>query len=130
MKKITVAEAKPGMILAKPISDRRGRTIVGAGAQLTQLYISRLARWGVSELCIEEAGDGAAGPTRASGSLGTAAGAGNGAPEGAVMPPGVYRGPDLVERIEMTFTRVADDSLMIALRDAVVRRLTFGGSGE
>jgi hypothetical protein len=130
MKKITVAEAKPGMILARPISDRKGRVIVGAGAQLTQLYISRLAKWGVSDLCIEEAGGSRPSRARRSGPLSAEAGAENGAADDAVMPPGVYRGRDLAERIGNTFTRVADDPLMIALRDAVVRRLTSGGRGE
>ncbi|MHC4916672.1 MAG: hypothetical protein ACYTGB_14390 [Planctomycetota bacterium] len=130
MKSISVAEAKPGMVLAKPITDRKGRAIVSAGTQLTQLYISRLEKWGVEKLDIEEPGDkpataGAGGASRSR--KGRPGPSGDGA---LPRPPGVYGGADLADRITSTFARVASEPLMIALRDAAVRRLTAGAGDK
>ena len=132
MKLISFREAKPGMVLAQPIIDRHDRVIVNAGTRLTQLYISRLEKWGVEQLAIEEeaaqapAGPGPAPAQRARPARPPAPGA----PSREPLPPGVYRGADLARRITATFARVNDDPLMAALGQAVLRRLTGGAEGD
>jgi hypothetical protein len=132
MKRINVKQAKPGMILAQPITDGQGRTIIKQGATLTKLYISRLDKWGVTEVCIEESGD-AAPRVRAPGGAAGAAGTGQtdagAAPADTGALPGVRYGPKLASEIDRTFARVSDDPLMAALRDAVKRQLSGQSSG-
>ena len=142
MRRISVSEAKAGMVLARPIVDQQGRVIVNAGTKLSQLYIARLERWGVQELHVEDdpvrratapalsaPEPEAAARLRTSGaSEGSKAAAREPAPVAArALPPGVYRGADLAARIERTFSRVEDDPLMVALRGAVSRQLLAGG---
>jgi len=121
MKQIAVGEAEAGMVLGQPIIDSKGRTIVKAGARLTQLYISRLDRWGVKELWIEEKGD--LPRDTGSGELKleevAAPGKGGAGAAGPARPPGVYCGEDLEERIDRTFSGVLDDPLMAAMREVV-----------
>lgn len=143
MKRISVKEAEPGMVLARPIVDKQGRTIVNQGATLTQLYISRLEKWGVEELYIETAeapaAEGAPAPQPAADKPAARPSlaepparpsSAKPAPEpqeqGSSLPPGVYHGPDLAERIAATFSRVGHDPLMAALGRVVQRRLAGG----
>jgi hypothetical protein len=124
MKRITVSEAKVGMTLARPITDQQGRVIVNEGTKLNQLYISRLEKWNIKELLVvdeptasapEAVGPSLVAPVPAPATV---------APIPArALPPGVYRGPDLAQRIGRTFSRVLDDPLMIALQGAVLRQL-------
>lgn len=53
MKELRVGEAKPGMVLAKPVLDRMGRILLQRGEELTQPIIDRLQNWGVPVLSIE-----------------------------------------------------------------------------
>ena len=177
MKRIAVRDAKPGMLLARPITDKQGRTIVAEGTRLSQLYISRLEKWSVEELFVAEEGArepaapagatgapapapaGPAAPPPGRGAEGPAAagplsrsGAGPSAlprsapagaqspaaaprpagPKGAApggLPPGVYRGADLPERLARTFSRVQGDPLMAALHAAVRKQLLAGREG-
>lgn len=134
MKRISVKEAQPGMVLARPIADQQGRTIVNKGASLTQLYISRLGKWGIEELFVEGAqAEGAAAqepaapegkpPARAEPQP-------RPEPEGARVPPGIYSGPDLDERVVRTFSGVIDDPLMTVLCSVVRKRLAEAVGGE
>jgi hypothetical protein len=128
MKRINFSEAKAGMVLVQPITDQQGRVIVNAGAKLNQLYISRLEKWGVREICVQDEGNGTA-PAPAAEALPSALPAG--APRKArALPPGVYRGPDLQGRIRRTFAKVRDDPLMAALQTSVARRLGEASSGK
>ena len=147
MKRVSVEEAKPGMILARPIIDQQGRTIVNRGAGLTQLYISRLAKWGVTELHIETPEDQPAAavapvpspasvpeekpPAEPARPAPAAAPEEKPPPEPAAsrLPPGVYRGPDLDARITETFSRVLDDPLMVVLCEVVRKRLAEDAAG-
>ena len=128
MRRISFSEAKAGMVLVQPITDQQGRVIVNAGAKLNQLYISRLEKWGVREICITDDDAGAA--------LASAADGLPAVPPPAVpkrarsLPPGVYRGPNLMGRIRLTFARVQDDPLMAALHAAVARRLGEAVAGK
>jgi hypothetical protein len=133
MRQITIGDAKPGMVLARPIVNGRGRTIVKAGVALSSLYISRLDRWGVSQLFIAEEGE--AGRTGdGSGELAAAVTGGAGgakkAGPGGNVPPGVYTGDDLESRIDQTFAQVIDQPLMAALHEVVKRNLLDAGGGS
>jgi hypothetical protein len=127
VKRINVADARPGMVLAEPIVDRRGRVIVKKGSALTQLYISRLRKWGVRELTVAEAGASGVAPAGAAGSAGEGAAAAEGESN---LPPGITASPDLPRRIAATFSAVEDDPLMCALREIVTRHLqALSGGG-
>ena len=56
MQRIRVQEAKVGDMLAEPIVDRQGRTLLPKGAKLSPAVLSRLQGWGVFELNIEGQG--------------------------------------------------------------------------
>jgi hypothetical protein len=152
MKRIVVRDAKPGMLLARPITDQQGRIIVAEGTKLSQLYISRLEKWGVAELFVAEEAPAprvataepgpAAAPAKAAAAPPAAAAVPAEPPRAEVarsetpaagrpgLPPGVYRGADLPERLAQTFSRVEDDPLMAALHGAVRRRLLTGQEGK
>ena len=135
MKCISVKEAKPGMILARPITDQQGRTIVNEGASLSQVYISRLGKWGVDQLYIQEeegAERGDVGLAQDQGMIdeigATDDAAGEDIPDMPTrlgLPPGVKRGDDLLERIDRTFAGTEGDVLLSALHRAVRKR--YGG---
>mgnify|MGYP000858060986 CR=1 FL=1 len=126
MKRISVSEAKAGMTLAQPIMDQQGRVIVNSGTKLSQLYISRLEKWGVKTLSVEDdASPGAQGVQAAT----AAPPAAEPSVAARALPPGVYRGPDLAARIARTFSAVREDPLMAALERSVARRLTGGREG-
>jgi len=129
MKRMSVKESKPGMVLAQPITDQQGRTIVNAGTKLNALYISRLEKWGITEVIVADeaaapAADAAADPAAA-----PAAAAAPQPPAAAArpsLPPGVHRGPDLVARHDQMFAPVSNEPLMLALGRVVRRRLLAG----
>lgn len=53
MKKITAAEAQAGDIVAEPVLNEQGRTLLPEGSRLSAAVISRLEGWGVHELTIK-----------------------------------------------------------------------------
>jgi len=53
MKKIKVEDVVDGMVVARLIEDRLGRSILKPGDQLKLTFSSRLAKWGVEEIWIE-----------------------------------------------------------------------------
>ncbi len=138
MEQVRVEDAKPGMVLVKPIIDKQGRTIVKAGATLSQLYISRLPKWGVTDIFVEDAAEHEKTvPAVAPVPVATTSAASD--PEGddtgqaarsIPRPPGVYSGADLEEVIDRCFSGVIDEPLMVALHGAVKRNLLTGPAGE
>lgn len=50
---VTVDRAKPGMTLASPVTDRMGRLLIPAGADLSDRHVGALATWGVDQIEIE-----------------------------------------------------------------------------
>lgn len=64
MRRITLSEAREGMVLFEPAIDSQGRTLLGRGEVLTAKMLDRFQNYGVSDLAVEgEEGDaGAAGP--------------------------------------------------------------------
>ena len=53
MRTIPVEEAQAGDVLAEPLVDEQGRTLLPRGARLSAAVISRLRGWGISRLSIE-----------------------------------------------------------------------------
>lgn len=51
---LPIADLQPGMTLAQPIVDNKGRTIVPEGTRLTPMAINHLGKWGVSEVRIQK----------------------------------------------------------------------------
>ncbi len=56
MRRIRVQEAKVGDVLAAPVTDKQGRTLLPKGAKLSPAVLSRLQGWGVFELSLEGQG--------------------------------------------------------------------------
>jgi hypothetical protein len=59
MRKITADEAQAGDIVAEPVINEQGRTLLPKGARLSASVLTRLAGWGVVELAIEGEPDAA-----------------------------------------------------------------------
>lgn len=55
--RLPLADLQPGMTLAQPIVDKKGRTIVPEGTRLTPMTINHLGKWGVSEVRIKKNSD-------------------------------------------------------------------------
>lgn len=54
MKRITVFDAKPGMVIARPVYGRDGRRLLLTNVELTEQYINRLVELGVPTIYIQE----------------------------------------------------------------------------
>ncbi len=53
MEKVRLSLAAPGMKLAKPVTNKRGMVLYGAGAVLTKEIIARLSDMGVEQITAE-----------------------------------------------------------------------------
>lgn len=53
MQKVRLSLAAPGMKLAKPVTNKRGMVLYGAGAVLTKEIIARLSDMGVEQITAE-----------------------------------------------------------------------------
>ena len=53
MRTVTAAEARAGDIVADPVVNDQGRTLLPKGTRLSSAVFSRLEGWGVYELCVE-----------------------------------------------------------------------------
>ena len=50
---VSVDQAAAGMVLANPVTDRRGRLLIPAGQALSDRHVDALKMWGVASLDIE-----------------------------------------------------------------------------
>lgn len=53
MQKIPLNLASPGMKLAKPVTNKRGMPLCGAGTELTEAILARLSDVGVEQITVE-----------------------------------------------------------------------------
>ena len=53
MRTVTAAAARAGDIVADPVVNDQGRTLLPKGTRLLSAVFSRLEGWGVHELCVE-----------------------------------------------------------------------------
>lgn len=51
---VTIEHARPGMVLAAHVTDRRGRLLIPAEARLSERHVEALRMWGVTHLRIED----------------------------------------------------------------------------
>ncbi len=50
---VTVDQARAGMALAAPVTDRMGRLLIPEGAELSERHVNALSAWGVEGIEIE-----------------------------------------------------------------------------
>lgn len=50
---LTVDQAREGMVLAAPVTDRRGRLLLPEGRPLTERHVEALRMWGISHVEVE-----------------------------------------------------------------------------
>lgn len=53
IKQYSVEELQPGMILAQPITDPKGRIMIPAGGRLTPVHIARMPKMGITTVAVE-----------------------------------------------------------------------------
>ncbi len=53
MRKINIKAVKDGMVLAEPLVNAHGGLLLKQGTLLTEAFATRLARQGISSLCVE-----------------------------------------------------------------------------
>ncbi|MEZ4414421.1 MAG: hypothetical protein R3E10_01580 [Gemmatimonadota bacterium] len=59
---IPVEHAELGMVLAAPVTDRRGRLLIPAGKELDDKFLKALKMWGVPQIEIEGEAEGSVDP--------------------------------------------------------------------
>lgn len=127
--KIKPDESKVGMVLAQPITDAQGRTIMAEGSRLTPVHINRLGRWGVQELHVldDAEAEGAAAD-------GIADGGGEGAQTDDDSSPSVQIDEDFMREkaaeFKQRFTAVEDNPLMDDLKKTAFKGVVLAGRGK
>jgi hypothetical protein len=103
---VKAGERRAGMILAKPLRDLAGRTLLKEGAELTEGYVERIRRWGFEDVAVE-----------------------GGADEPVELPPVVgYQvagrpWEEVQAEVEKRFSRSAGDTVLAGLKRAVLARV-------
>ena len=95
MRDIAVGEAEVGDVVAEPVVNDQGRTLLPKGAKLSAAVLSRLVGWGVNRLRIE----------------------------GADADAEVDQGSSLHEELEHRFAEWEGDQLMMAIKAIAARHL-------
>ena len=95
MREIAVGEADVGDVVAEPVVNGQGRTLLPKGAKLSAAVLSRLGGWGVNRLRVEGDDPAADGD----------------------------QGSSLVEELEHRFSEWDDDQLMTAIKAIAARHL-------
>lgn len=111
--RISTKEAVPGMIVAAPVVDKKGRMLIPANMRLTALHIACLGRWGIDDVEIVVPDDPAAAAEATAVKTRTTV--------GLVAPS--ERVLRIEERLNTQFGDVLDRPLMKELKTAVLRRL-------
>jgi len=106
MKTVRSADLLPGMVLAEPLKDLAGRTLLKEGAELSESYIERIRKWGFEDVAVQ-----------------------GGVDEPQPLPPVVgYQvegrsWEEVQAEIELRFSRSVDSYLMMKLKKAVLARV-------
>ena len=108
MRKITVDQVTEGLVLARAVEDRLGRTLLMKGDRLLLRYRDKLREWGISELHVE--GDEAPAQPLASGAAPAAT-----APEVEAI----------ARRLDRRFSGFpADHAVMVGLKALALKHLS------
>ncbi len=106
MKTVRAEDLLPGMVLAEPLKDLAGRTLLKEGAELTAGYIDRIQKWGFDDVSVQ---------------------GGDEQPE--ALPPVVGypvegRSWDEVRaEVERRFSKAGGDLVMVRVKQAVLARV-------
>jgi len=111
---------RPGMALAQPILDDKGRTIMQEGARLTPMHIKRLEKWGIDAVQIAADGD-------APSSSGQAAGR---AQVQEASPEDRDRMRNVAKAVQERFSNIQDNPIMDELKRLTVRHLVLQKHGS
>ncbi|MFM8541162.1 MAG: hypothetical protein ACKOBZ_06780 [Nitrospira sp.] len=95
MKRVPLDAAEPGMVLAKPVTNQTGVTVLPAGTELDQDLLKRLDRMNLNAVYVE----------------GVASAAGDKSPA------------EVEQEMERRFRKVAGDPTQVMIREAVRRHL-------
>ncbi len=49
---LAIADLEPGMVVAHPIVDQKGRIIIPESTRLTPMHIARLEKWGITKVSV------------------------------------------------------------------------------
>ncbi len=111
-----LSDLQPGMVLAQPILDDKGRTIMQEGARLTPMAIRRLEKWGIEAVRVAS-GEDANPPSsrRASGQTALQ----------EASPEDRDRMRSVAAAVQERFQNVADDPIMDDLKRLAVRHLVL-----
>ena len=114
--KCMLSDLQPGMVLAQPILDDKGRTIMQEGARLTPMSIRRLEKWGIDAVSVAS-GEDASPPSsrRASGQAALQ----------EASPEDRDRMRSVASAVQERFQNVADDPIMDDLKRLAVRHLVL-----
>lgn len=106
MRMFRAEELRPGMVLAQPLRDLAGRTLLKEGAELTESYIEHIRRWGFDQVAVEGGED-----------------------EPEELPPVIgypvegRSWEEVREEVERRFSRSGRDPLLLGLEKAVLARV-------
>lgn len=95
MKRVPLDEAEPGMVLAKPVTNQTGVTVLPAGTELDQELLKRLDRMNLTAVYVEGAASAAEAKSPA----------------------------DLEQDLNQRFRKVAGDPTQVMIREAVRRHV-------
>ena len=95
MKRVPLDEAEPGMVLAKPVTNQTGVTVLPVGTELDQDLLKRLDRMNLTAVYVE----------------------GNAGAAGTKSPA------DLEQDLNRRFRKVGDDPTQVMIREAVRRHV-------
>lgn len=97
MKKISIAEAKPGQVLAQKLQRNDGVLLAGQGSEITEGLLRMLERMNIETVTVEE--------------------------EETVTPEEVEEAfQRRVDEVTARFTRVEDQPIMVALKKAILSK--------
>jgi len=111
MRKISINELKDGMVLAEEIQDEKGRVLLKKGDPLRTAYLSKLEKWGVTEVKIQMKDEDSTDGTQAK------------------SPSEITVTPDITEKYEAIlgrkFADFPNNLMMNTIKKVAVKKLAF-----
>ncbi len=108
MRKLKIENLAPGMVLSKPLLDPNGKTLLGAGATLTDKIVARVASMNVAMVFVE----------------------GDPQSEEEIHRPAVgylsqnKTRQELLDQVDRKFRNALSDPLMVELKHCITARIT------
>lgn len=54
VRELPISELQPGMLLAQPVLNDKGRTVIPEDSRLTPMHLKRLEKWGIEKVSIND----------------------------------------------------------------------------